>query len=134
MNLTASVLILCQPSETGVTALTLRHLVHDDDSTFTVHVLMNGGFAGELRAIAPESPRIYYHSSPTNLGVAGGRNFLLRRPEVQASDVIVILDNDVITPAQHIARLVERRGPGSECGSDRTGHPRPSCGDAGRSA
>jgi GT2 family glycosyltransferase len=107
MNLTASVIVLCQPAETTVTALTLRHLVRGLEPTTTVHVLINGGFAGELRAVAPDVPAISYHSSPTNLGVAGGRNFLLRLPDVQASDVVVILDNDVITPPEHVARLVE---------------------------
>jgi GT2 family glycosyltransferase len=106
MTLAATVLILSQPSETVVTALTLRHLVHDADPTTTIHVLMNGGFVGELREIAPRSPKIGYHASPTNLGVAGGRNFLLRLPEVREADVIVILDNDVITPPTHVARLV----------------------------
>ena len=86
--------------------MTLHHLVRDLDASGTVHVLMNGGFAGHLRTMAPDSPKISYHSSPTNLGVAGGRNFLLRLPEVQASDVIVILDNDVITPPGHIERLI----------------------------
>ena len=58
------------------------------------------------RRSAPRSSAISYYSSPTNLGVAGGRNLLLRRPEVQSSDVMVILDNDVITPPGHIERLV----------------------------
>jgi GT2 family glycosyltransferase len=107
MNPTTSVVILCQPAEAAVTALTLGHLIRDLDPTVSIHVLMNGGFAGEVRALAPTSPSISYHSSPMNLGVARGRNFLLRRPEVRASDVIVILDNDVITPPGHIGRLVE---------------------------
>jgi GT2 family glycosyltransferase len=107
MTPTAAVVILCQPSETAATALTLRHLVRDQEPTTSIHVLVNGGFAGELEAIAPRSPMVSFYSSPTNLGVAGGRNFLLRRPGVQAADVIVILDNDVITPPDHVGRLVE---------------------------
>jgi GT2 family glycosyltransferase len=107
MSVTTSVVILCQPAESTVTALTLVHLVRAQEPTTSIHVLMNGGFAGELQALAPDSPMISFYSSPTNLGVAGGRNFLLRQPEVQASDVIVILDNDVITPPHHISRLVE---------------------------
>ena len=103
----AAVIILCQPSETQVTALSLHHLAGEFDQHTTAHVLMNGGFAGELRSLAPASSYITYHSSPANLGVAGGRNFLLRRPEVHAADIIVVLDNDVITPAGHIERLVE---------------------------
>ena len=106
MNPTFSVIILCQPSESAVTALTLHHLARDLDGPGTVHVLMNGGFVGHLREMAPASPKVFYHSSPTNLGVAGGRNFLLRVPEVQESDVIIILDNDVITPPGHIGRLI----------------------------
>lgn len=106
MNPTFSVLILCQPAETAVTALTLRHLARELDESGSVHVLMNGGFAGHLQAIAPRSPAISYHSSPANLGVAGGRNFLLRLAEVQRADVIVVLDNDVITPPGHIERMI----------------------------
>jgi GT2 family glycosyltransferase len=101
----AAVIVLCQPAETHVTALTLHHLVDDLDDHTAVHVLMNGGLAGELRALAPSSSRVAFHSSPANLGVAGGRNFLLGLPEVRAADVIVILDNDVITPPGHIERL-----------------------------
>lgn len=107
MSLTSAVVILCQPAEAAVTALTLRHLVRDQDSVTSIHVLVNGGFAGELREIAPKSPTISYYSSPTNLGVAGGRNYLMRLPDVQAADVLIILDNDVITPPQHVARLVQ---------------------------
>ncbi len=47
-----------------MTALTLRHLILDGDSTFTVQVLMNGGFAGELREVAPDSPRITITGRP----------------------------------------------------------------------
>lgn len=106
MSPIASVVILCQPAETAVTALTLHHLVRDQEPTTSIHVLMNGGFSGELQAIAPRSPMLTFHSSPSNLGVAGGRNLLLRLPEVQAADVIVVLDNDVITPPHHVTRLV----------------------------
>ena len=108
MNPTSAVVILCQPAETAVTALTLHHLVRDLESTTSIHVLMNGGFAGELERSAPTSPAISYYSSPTNLGVAGGRNFLLRRPEVQASDVIV----DPRQRRDHAARHVESAGRG----------------------
>ena len=125
MSLTSAVIILCQPAETAVTALTLHHLVRDQDTTTSIHVLMNGGFVGELREIAPRSPAISYYSSPANLGVAGGRNFLLRRPEVQASDVIVVLDNDVITPPQHVDSTGRGRGDGPGCRRDRTSRPRP---------
>jgi GT2 family glycosyltransferase len=47
--------------------------------------------------------------------VAGGRNALLRLPEVRASEFIVILDNDVITPQGHVDRLVSalRSDPGA---------------------
>src|SRR5688572_20290907 len=107
MSPTASVIILCQPAETAVTALTLHHLAREADPRTTIHVLMNGGFVGELSELAPKSAAISYHSSPANLGVAGGRNALLRLPEVLASDVIVVLDNDVITPPQHVDRLVQ---------------------------
>ena len=106
MNPTFSVIILCQPAESAVTALTLHHLARDLDGSGSVHVLMNGGFVGHLRTMAPDSPKISYYSSPTNLGVAGGRNFLLRLPEVQDCDVIVVLDNDVITPPGHIERMI----------------------------
>jgi GT2 family glycosyltransferase len=107
MALSAAVLVLSQPSETEVTALTLHHLVRDLGRDTTVHVLMNGGFDGELRALTPASPRVDFHWSAVNLGVAGGRNLLLRLQAVQAADVIVVLDNDVITPPRHVERLVE---------------------------
>lgn len=74
----------------------------DLDESGSVHVLMNGGFVGHLQTMSPDSPRISFYSSPTNLGVAGGRNFLLRLPEIQDSDVIVVLDNDVIDPIMRL--------------------------------
>jgi GT2 family glycosyltransferase len=107
MALSAAVLVLSQPSETVVTALTLHHVVRDLGPDTTVHVLMNGGFDGELRALSPSSPRVDFHSSAVNLGVAGGRNLLMRLPAVRTADVVVVLDNDVITPPQHVERLVE---------------------------
>lgn len=107
MNRRIAVIILCQPAETAVTALTLRHLVGDLDESTTAHVLVNGGFAGDLQALTAPSAAISYLSSPINLGVAGGRNLLLRQPEVLAADAIVVLDNDVITPPGHVHRLVD---------------------------
>lgn len=106
MDPSVSVLILSQPDEVKVTALTLHHLVRDLERGTRIHVLMNGGFTGELEMVAPDSPALQYHSVPSNLGVAGGRNALLRLPDVRASEIIVILDNDVIIPLGHIDRLV----------------------------
>ncbi len=101
-----SVLILSQPSEVHVTALTLHHLIRSVGSRTQVHVLMNGGFSGELAMLAPKAPALRFHSSPANLGVAGGRNLLLRLPEVRECDYVMILDNDVITPPGHVERLI----------------------------
>ncbi len=101
-----SVLILSQPSEGGVTALTLHHLLRDLGPHTRIHVLMNGGFTRELQAMFPSSDSVSFYSSPINRGVAGGRNFLLLLPEVQESEYVLILDNDVITPPGHIERLV----------------------------
>lgn len=116
MDLSVSVVILSQPDEVAVTALTLHHLVRDLDTATRIHVLMNGGSATELEMMAPDSSMILYHSAPSNLGVARGRNALLRLPEVRAADVIVILDNDVITPPGHIERLVSALDADPEAG------------------
>ena len=51
--------------------------------------------------IARLFPQVVFHVSRENLGVAGGRNFLLDTHEAREADYLFILDNDVLIPDRY---------------------------------
>ena len=57
-----------------------------------------------------------YYCVERNLGVAGGRNHLLRTEECRNCDIVLIIDNDVVPPADYVrslaAFLVREKGAG----------------------
>ncbi len=75
--------------------------------TFEVWVIDNGSTGGSDEAIANRFPEVRVISSPTNLGVAGGRNFgleaILSRDD---ADYVLILDNDVAVEPRLLDKLV----------------------------
>lgn len=100
-----SVLILLMEHEAGVTLLTIENLLENSGVDFTISILLNGGSDGDLKKIVSQNDNIFYYENRENLGVAGGRNFLLNTSECKAADIIFILDNDVITPFDYIETL-----------------------------
>ena len=100
-----SILILLMESEIDVTVSTVETLVEQLDEDTTVSVLLNGGRNSRLAELFRPDPRINYYESTVNLGVAGGRNFLLDTAECKGSDIVFILDNDVVPPRDYVRNL-----------------------------
>lgn len=100
-----NVLILCMPDEAKVTAGLLKSLQRALEPGVTISVLVNGGDSAELGRLSGATQNVKYYRSAQNLGVAGGRNMLLNTPECRESDIVLILDNDVVVPGDYIRRL-----------------------------
>jgi len=100
-----NVLVLCMQEQVEVTLVTVRLLLRAAEPRVVVSVLVNGGSSAELRRLAADNPSLRYHESATNLGVAGGRNLLLRADVCRAADLVMILDNDVIPPVDYVRNL-----------------------------
>ena len=100
-----SIIILLMQNEIDATIQTVETLLEGIEDSVTISILLNGGNNSELRKLFERFDCIKYYESQVNLGVAGGRNFLLRTTECQNSDVIMILDNDVIPPKDYIKNL-----------------------------
>jgi GT2 family glycosyltransferase len=71
----------------------------------SISLLLNGACNEDIESYFTRIENLTYYCSPENLGVAGGRNFLLTRPEVMGSDIIVILDNDLLVPEDYVGRM-----------------------------
>jgi GT2 family glycosyltransferase len=73
-----------------------------------VFVVDNGSTDGSREAVADRFPEVCIIPSPTNLGVAGGRNFGLEAIlSCDRADYILILDNDVILEPPLLNKLIE---------------------------
>ncbi|WP_158406104.1 glycosyltransferase family 2 protein [Desulfobacula toluolica] len=93
------------PSEIEPTLTTIESLFNNNVENTTISILQNGGTSLQLKEKFSKIKNLKYYESKDNLGVAGGRNFLLKTDECNASDVILFLDNDVITPVDYVERL-----------------------------
>ncbi len=71
----------------------------------SISLLLNGACRKDIESHFTRIENLTYYCSPENLGVAGGRNFLLTRPEVIGSDIIMILDNDLLVPEDYVGRM-----------------------------
>ncbi|MCK4784390.1 MAG: glycosyltransferase family 2 protein [Desulfobacteraceae bacterium] len=81
---------------------TLLLSIEDD---VIISVLLNGGESPWLRELFSKHECIKYYESPINLGVAGGRNHLLKTEESRNSDIIMILDNDIVPPVDYVKNM-----------------------------
>jgi GT2 family glycosyltransferase len=104
-NYTVNVLILFMEHEDDVTVATVETLMEDVQEGVIVSILLNGGSRADLRKMLSASSHIRYYESLTNLGVAGGRNFLLDTVEAVSSDIIMFMDNDVIPTTDYVRSL-----------------------------
>jgi GT2 family glycosyltransferase len=100
-----SVLILTMESEIESTIVAIETLIEGIEDGVTISVLLNGGTNPQLKELLSGNKYINYYESKRNLGVAGGRNFLLRTPESRCSDIIMFLDNDVVCPLDYVRSL-----------------------------
>lgn len=101
-----NIIILLMEKELGVTIKTIETLVFALEHHVSVSILLNGGYSCHLKGLCNKHDQIFYYESAENLGVAGGRNFLFSMPECKSSDVIMILDNDVIPTVDYVRELV----------------------------
>lgn len=104
-NYRISILILFMEHEADVTVATVEMLMEGIEEGVVISILLNGGSRPDLKNLFASCPTIRYYESPTNLGVAGGRNFLLSSRESGVSDIIMFVDNDVIPPADYVRNL-----------------------------
>lgn len=100
-----SILVLSMVHEIEVTIQTIETLLESIEDQITISILLNGGQRKDLREFFSKCPCIKYYESDTNLGVAGGRNFLLKTEECKQSDIVMMLDNDVIPPIDYVRSL-----------------------------
>lgn len=71
----------------------------------SISLLLNGACSKDIESYFARIENLTYYCSSENLGVAGGRNFLLTRPEVIEADIIMILDNDLLLPEDYVERM-----------------------------
>lgn len=100
-----NILILSMVHEIEVAIQTIETLLESIEDQITISILLNGGQRKDLRGFFSKYPSIKYYEFDTNLGVAGGRNFLLKTEECKQSDIVMLLDNDVIPPIDYIRSL-----------------------------
>ena len=100
--------MLFMEHELDVTLLTIAHLVGQLGDGVSLSVLHNGrGLAGKVGAEIDALDGVHFYEAGENLGVAGGRNYLLRTDECEAADVVMLIDNDVIPPVDYVRRSAE---------------------------
>jgi GT2 family glycosyltransferase len=100
-----NLLILTMSHEIDVTIQTIETLLVGDMSGVTISVLLNGSSDFKFKGLLSSHNNIKYYESSENLGVAGGRNFLLKTQECNNADIIMFLDNDVIPSIDYIKNL-----------------------------
>ncbi|MEW6673432.1 MAG: glycosyltransferase, partial [Thermodesulfobacteriota bacterium] len=100
-----NILILLMENEIETTIHTVETLLEGIEDGVTVSILLNGGRLKELHELFSKSGCIRYYESEINLGVAGGRNYLLQTAECKSSDIVMILDNDVVPPMDYVRNL-----------------------------
>src|SRR3972149_5150138 len=100
-----NILILLMVGEVGVIVQTVETLLEGMEEGVTISVLLNGGRSGYLKKLFSGFAAIRYYESKENLGVAGGRNYLLKTDECEGSDIVMILDNDVVPPLDYVRGL-----------------------------
>ncbi len=92
--------ILLMEHEKDVTCATVSNLLQQVSPEDKIFLLFNGFSDLPLRVHFEKHSGLFCYESESNLGVAGGRNFLYRKVVEFSGDVshIVTLDNDVLLP------------------------------------
>ncbi len=104
-----AVLMLMMEGEFGVTKLAIETLLASigREKDVVISLLLNGGTDERIHRYFQSIPHVKFYSSPTNFGVAGGRNFLLTRHEAVGSDIIMFLDNDFFLTSDYVRGMCE---------------------------
>ena len=105
-NVNVNLTMLFMEHELDVTLWTIAHLHDQLGDGVTLSVLHNGQGLADVGNQINALPNVSFYEAGTNLGVAGGRNFLLRTDECRAADVVMFVDNDVLPPVDYVERAV----------------------------
>jgi GT2 family glycosyltransferase len=100
-----NILILLMEHEAQATVQTIETLLEDLEEGIIISILLNGGHNHNLQSLLATNKAIRYYESKVNLGVAGGRNFLLKTDECNNSDIVMFLDNDIVPPKDYIRNM-----------------------------
>lgn len=71
----------------------------------TLVLLANGPLSESTQKSLESLPNVHLIKSPTNLGVAGGRNRLIQEAMNLNTEIIVSLDNDILIPADYLEKI-----------------------------
>jgi len=86
----------------------LASLTRVERPSHRILVWDNGSTDGTIEAIREAFPQVLAHASPTNLGVASGRNAAAARAAEEGSfEFLMFLDNDMTVEPDFLAALVE---------------------------
>ena len=103
-----AVLMLSMAGEEEVTELAVRHLLPQLNAQKHLFLLSNGPTdLGRLNRIIQKNTYASLYISDVNLGVAGGRNYLLQKLEQRPPKAVMLLDNDVIPSIDYIDSMLQ---------------------------
>ncbi len=108
--------ILFMEHEEDVTLRAIDSVLGQLGPADRISVLLNGAHRPDLKDKMTSVHGINYYESDTNLGVAGGRNFLLQTQEGKTANYIVYVDNDAIIPADYLDEAVSFLDDHKDCG------------------
>lgn len=98
--------VLLMEHEAEVTERALGSLVPQLQADDRISLLLNGAVRPDLRERFSRLPGVCYYESASNLGVAGGRNFLFGQPESRGAAICLLLDNDAVVPRDYLDRIL----------------------------
>lgn len=103
-----AVLMLLMAGEEDVTAIAVRHLLPQLNAQKRLFLLSNGPTnLGRLNKIIQKNTYANIYIANLNLGVAGGRNYLLQKLEQHPPKTVMLLDNDIIPSSGYIDSMLQ---------------------------
>jgi GT2 family glycosyltransferase len=106
-NYRVAVVIMMMEKEFAATRVMMASLLAATrgHTGITISLLLNGSEDKEIEGYFTKIEGLRFYRSKENLGIAGGRNFLLTRPQVVGSDIIMSLDNDLVLPTDYVRKM-----------------------------
>lgn len=104
-----AVLMLYMQGEEYVTKLSIKNLQGQLKENVQLHILANGHVdSSDILNLIKKDSNCFHYYSDENLGVAGGRNFLLEKVlKNKELDYISFIDNDIIPTNNYIEQAVD---------------------------
>ena len=97
-----AILIIFMTHEEEVTGIAVASLLPQLSKDDTLLLLHNGLDISSFRQKYKHLPQVEYYESDSNLGVAGGRNYLISQPSCQNSDLVFLIDSDAFVPNDYL--------------------------------